>query len=191
MCRRFSNTQVFEKRSKTKITLFVLRAEKVQDGLFQQPARLAAGRRCRYTPVMFGPVKHRSAGIVVVRRQEDGWRFLVLRAYRNWDFPKGLIEPGESPLAAARRETHEETGLDALEFRWGEESVDTEMYGDRKVATYFVAESPAGEVTLAVNPEIGRPEHDEYRWVTRELAHQLLPRRLQAVLDWATHKLGG
>jgi hypothetical protein len=41
-CRRFSNTQVFEKRSKTKITLFVWRAEKVQDGLFQQPASTPA-----------------------------------------------------------------------------------------------------------------------------------------------------
>ena len=78
---------------------------------------------------MRGPIKHRSAGIVVVRRQNGEWRLLILRAYRNWDFPKGLIEPSESPLAAARRETTEETGLADLDFRWGTESVDTVMPG--------------------------------------------------------------
>ena len=34
-----------------------------------------------------------SAGVVVVRRFPEGWRCLVLRAYRNWHFPKGLVEP--------------------------------------------------------------------------------------------------
>src|SRR5262245_49077319 len=53
----------------------------------------------------------RAAGAVVFRRTERGVRLLVLRAYKNWDFPKGLIEPGESELDAARRETAEETGL--------------------------------------------------------------------------------
>src|SRR4051794_2319365 len=37
----------------------------------------------------------RAAGAVVFRRTERGVRLLVLRAYQNWDFPKGLIEPGE------------------------------------------------------------------------------------------------
>jgi len=32
---------------------------------------------------MHGPIKHRSAGIVVVLRQNGEWRFLILRAYRN------------------------------------------------------------------------------------------------------------
>ena len=49
-----------------------------------------------------------SAGVIVVRRAPQGWLFLLLRAYRNWDFPKGLVEPGESPLATARRELGEE-----------------------------------------------------------------------------------
>ena len=43
----------------------------------------------------------------------------MLRAYRNWDFPKGVVEPGENPLYAAVREVREETSLDALDFRWG------------------------------------------------------------------------
>ena len=42
--------------------------------------------------------KH-AAGAVVVRPAGREWRYLVLRAYRNWDFPKGLVEPDEAPLA--------------------------------------------------------------------------------------------
>ena len=134
-------------------------------------------------------IKHRSAGVVVVRRDAEGWKFLLLRAYRNWGFPKGLIEPGESPLAAARRETREETGLDVLDFRWGKESIETEIYGDRKVASYFLAATERETIELPVNPELGRPEHNEYRWVTPDAARVLLPPRLQLVLAWAARKL--
>lgn len=139
------------------------------------------------------PVKHRSAGIVVVRAEPDGWKFLVLRAYRYWDFPKGLVEPGESPLAAARRETAEETGLTDLDFRWGTESVDTVMYGDRKVVTFFVAATRQSEsgIVLPINPDLGRPEHNEYRWVSYSGAQGLLPERLQPILAWAWRRVGG
>jgi 8-oxo-dGTP pyrophosphatase MutT (NUDIX family) len=136
---------------------------------------------------MRGPIKHRSAGIVVVRQQNGEWRFLILRAYRNWDFPKGLIEPGEKPLAAAQRETEEETGLTDLNFRWGAESMDTEMYGDHKVASFYLAETPQERIVLPVNPELGHPEHNEFRWVGMDDAQRLLPARLQPVLRWA-HK---
>jgi 8-oxo-dGTP pyrophosphatase MutT (NUDIX family) len=37
---------------------------------------------------------------------------------RRWDLPKGLIEPPEWPLAAARRELFEETGLQLDSSSW-------------------------------------------------------------------------
>jgi len=138
---------------------------------------------------MHGPIKHRSACIVVVRQQSGEWRFLVLRAYRNWDFPKGLIEPGEKPLAAALRETQEETGLTDLNFRWGSEAIDTEMYGDHKVASFYLAETGQERIVLPVNPELGHPEHNEYRWLTYEETKTLLPPRLQPILRWAQKML--
>jgi 8-oxo-dGTP pyrophosphatase MutT (NUDIX family) len=131
-----------------------------------------------------------SAGVVVVRRTPAGPRLLLLRAYRNWDFPKGQVEPGEQPLEAALRETREETGIDDLVFAWGEAWCETEPYGPRgKVARYYLAETARGHITLPVSPELGRPEHHEWRWVDMDGARGLLPPRLQPVLDWACDRL--
>ena len=52
-----------------------------------------------------------SAGIIVVRHIDAKPNFLLLRAYEYWDFPKGIVEPGEQPLEAALREVEEETTL--------------------------------------------------------------------------------
>ncbi len=126
-----------------------------------------------------------SAGVVVVRRMDAQWRYLLLRAFRYWDFPKGLVEPGEEPLAAARREVEEETALTDLVFRWGEAYRETEVYNRNKVARYYVAESPTGEVSLPVSAELGHPEHDEFRWLNYDEARTLLVARVAAALDWA------
>ena len=45
-----------------------------------------------------------SAGVIVVRRAGGAWHYLLLRAFDYWDFPKGIVEQGEDPLQAARRE---------------------------------------------------------------------------------------
>ena len=130
-----------------------------------------------------------AAGAVVFRRTEAGLRLLVLRAYKNWDFPKGLVEPGESELDAARRECAEETGLAELDFPFGDAHRDTVPYAGGKVARYFLAETQAETITLPVSPELGRPEHHEWRWVSFEEAEELLPPRLAVVLDWARQTL--
>jgi 8-oxo-dGTP pyrophosphatase MutT (NUDIX family) len=49
--------------------------------------------------------------------------FLIIRdSYDNWGFPKGHVEEGEPPEAAALREVAEETGLGSLTM-WG--TIDT------------------------------------------------------------------
>jgi predicted NUDIX family NTP pyrophosphohydrolase len=67
-----------------------------------------------------GKSPHESAGLLLFRRR--GGRLEVFLAHPGgpfwankdagaWTVPKGLVEPGEDPLAAAVREFAEETGL--------------------------------------------------------------------------------
>jgi len=71
-----------------------------------------------------------SAGGVVYRMgyTADGTPrplFLLIRdSYRNWGFPKGHLEEGEAPEAAAVREVEEETGLAGVELRGAIETID-------------------------------------------------------------------
>jgi 8-oxo-dGTP pyrophosphatase MutT (NUDIX family) len=132
---------------------------------------------------------NRAAGAVIFRRSERGIRLLVLRAYKNWDFPKGLIEPGEDALAAARREVLEETGLAGLDYPFGDEFKETLPYSGNKVARYYLAQTDAEKIELPVSPQLGRPEHHEYRWVSFDEAEDLLPPRLAVVLEWARKTL--
>lgn len=131
-----------------------------------------------------------SAGVVVVRRAPAGWRFLMLRAYRNWDFPKGVVDPGEQPLAAARREVKEETLIDDLQFTWGEDHYETAPYSNNKVARYYIGETRIERVTLPVSPELGRPEHNEARWLDLAGALSVSSPRVVAVVNWAAGKIG-
>jgi 8-oxo-dGTP pyrophosphatase MutT (NUDIX family) len=130
-----------------------------------------------------------SAGVVPARRTPDGWKLLILRAYRNWDFPKGRLDPGETPLAAAKREAEEEAALTDLEFPFGEIYRDTEPYAGGKIARYYLALTRREEITLPVAPELGRPEHHEGRWVSLDEAARLLPPRLQPILGWVREVL--
>ena len=132
------------------------------------------------------PSAPKSAGVVIVRRDADAWRCLLLRAYRDWDFPKGEIDAGESPLDAAIREAAEETSLSELSFDWGEACCDTAPYSRGKVARYFLARVTGGQVKLGINPVLGKPEHHEFRWVILQDAKSLAAARLHGIIDWAT-----
>ncbi len=127
-----------------------------------------------------------SAGVVVLHWHRDHYRYLLLRAYNYWDFPKGIVEANESPFEAAAREVEEETAITELNFRWGTCFYETPPYNHgRKIARYYVADTPDSSIHLPVNPELGRPEHSEYRWVTRQQAWKMVTPRVQAVLGWS------
>jgi 8-oxo-dGTP pyrophosphatase MutT (NUDIX family) len=66
-----------------------------------------------------------SAGGVVVRIDDGRPLYLLIRdSYRNWGFPKGHLENGETADAAAVREVEEETGLSGLRLRGAIETID-------------------------------------------------------------------
>src|SRR5947209_1070993 len=133
----------------------------------------------------------RAASVAGFRRNRNGIYLLILRAYKNWDFPKGLVDPGEDQLAAAKRELKEETGLAGVDFPFGEEYRETLPYSGNKIARYYLGETDEVEIELPISKELGRPEHHEYRWVTFGEAEELLPPRLGVVLEWAKRTISG
>jgi len=127
-----------------------------------------------------------SAGIVPVFRTEDGGHlYLLLRSFTYWDFPKGGLRSGEPPLEAAMRELREETTLENAQLTWGQIFLDTPPYSRGKVARYYIGEVKTQKVDTPVNPEIGRAEHHEFRWVSYKEARDLLGDRVRRILDWA------
>ena len=57
----------------------------------------------------FGP-RRLSCGIVILNAQRE-LLLCHVTGQNHWDLPKGGIDPGETPLEAAIRETREESGL--------------------------------------------------------------------------------
>jgi len=131
-----------------------------------------------------------SCGIVIARQHGDEWLTLLLRAYHNWDFPKGICEDGEQPLDAARREVEEESGIVELLFDWGDRCIETGPYNKGKVARYYLARTSQQEVAMGISPELGRPEHSEYRWVNFDEAYDLTAPRVREVVVWARQFIG-
>lgn len=108
-----------------------------------------------------------SAGGVVFRRAGTGVRYLLIRdSYRKWGLPKGHLEPGEAPAAAARREVTEETGLAELEllgpirvidwfFRFRGRTI-------HKFCHFFLFESRAGDAVPQAEEGITACEWRDY-----------------------------
>jgi len=154
------------------------------------PRRARRLLRAVYRWAMSRTAPRLTAGCVVFRRDARGRRwYLLLRAYDYWDFPKGRVEVGEEPKAAAVREVEEETTLAGLRFPRGEVYHETERYAGNKVARYYLAETDAEAVSLPISPELGRPEHHEFRWAEVEEARALLRPRVRAALEWAEAQL--
>jgi 8-oxo-dGTP pyrophosphatase MutT (NUDIX family) len=89
-----------------------------------------------------------SAGGVVFRLDAGEARYLLIRdSYKNWGFPKGHLEDGELPEAAAVREVGEETGLTDLILRGSIDTIDWffRFRGQliHKVCHFFLIETAA------------------------------------------------
>ena len=130
-----------------------------------------------------------SAGIVVVDWNDPSPRVLCVRAYSNWDFPKGKLDSGETHLQAAIRELEEETSLsipnDANLVGLQAPSVTYGRGKSEKTATYFIADRVSEiEPFLPVSEELGKPENDEYRWVLIDNLSALMPSRLKPVVEY-------
>jgi bis(5'-nucleosidyl)-tetraphosphatase len=131
-----------------------------------------------------------SCGIVIARETQDGWVTIALRAFHHWDFPKGIREPGEDPLDAAKREVKEETGIDELSFDWGDRYFETGPYSKGKVARYYLAKTGQSDIVMGVSPLTGEPEHHEWRWMSFDEAYDVGSPRVRQIVQWARQVIG-
>lgn len=151
---------------------------------------------------------NRSAGIVLRRRTANGAVEVLLghmggpfwqrRQEGAWTIPKGEVEPGEEPLAVARREFHEELGMpvppgdlvDLGEVRqaggkvvraW---AVEGDLDAEAIVSNTFELEWP---------PKSGRiqsfPEIDRAAWFDVESARAVIVAGQRPLLDRLTTEL--
>jgi len=117
--------------------------------------------------------EQRAAGFIVYRRRKGRIEYLTLRATKHWEWgpPKGHLDPRESDLDAAWRETKEECGLGADDLernRWFEQRVRYRVKKGDKTVVYYLAERTGGAVELS-------HEHDKVRWDGLDKTVELLP----------------
>lgn len=142
----------------------------------------------------------RSAGLLLFRLTggevevflvHPGGPYWAKKDQGAWSIPKGEIDEGEDPLAAARREFEEETGV------WPEGEaipLGTVRQPGGKLVTAFAVEGDLDADTIRSNtftmewpPRSGRmrsfPEVDRAGWFGREEAERKILKGQRAILD--------
>lgn len=115
----------------------------------------------------------KSVGAVVFRRENNKIKYLLIQyAWGHWEFPRGLVEKGESLKDTARREIEEEVGIKDIRFipgfkEWIKFFFKLKGKTIMKIATFLLAETKIKEVKLSF-------EHKDYAWLEYEEASEKL-----------------
>ncbi|XP_076669611.1 purine phosphoribosyltransferase family protein Apf [Andrena cerasifolii] len=111
----------------------------------------------------------RAAGFVVFRRMQGMIEYLLMQTSygdHHWTPPKGHVDPGESDLDTAVRETKEESGLllsDLKVYDDVKRELTYEVTGKPKTVVYWLAELLNSDKSVEMSEE-----HQAYQWLSIE-----------------------
>ena len=110
----------------------------------------------------------RHVGSAVMMAVDEKKRILLVRQYRLpaerylWELPAGRLDPGETPLQAAKRELKEETGCSARKWTKLTSFWASPGYVQERMTIYRAEELTQGDATPMDDERI------ETRWFTRK-----------------------
>jgi len=110
----------------------------------------------------------KSCGAIVIHKDGDKYKILLVKNHngRNFSFPKGHVEKGETEQQTAIREVKEETGLDIEIIDSFREVADYCPFGKiKKRVVFFMAQTFSDKVTIQ------QEELDSYMWIDLFEAH--------------------
>jgi ADP-ribose pyrophosphatase len=122
----------------------------------------------------------RHAGSAVMLAEDEKRRILLVRQYRLpagksiWELPAGRLDPGETPLVAAKRELKEETGYRAKKWTRLASFWVSPGYVEERMTIYLAQNLVAGDATPMDDERI------ETRWFRRrEIAEMIRTHKIE------------
>jgi ADP-ribose pyrophosphatase len=122
----------------------------------------------------------RHMGSAVMMAVDDKKRILLVRQYRLpaerylWELPAGRLDPGETPLKAAKRELAEETGCRARKWTKLASFWVSPGYVEERMTIYLAENLTQGQATPMEDERI------EARWFTpREVGEMIRTGKIQ------------
>jgi bis(5'-nucleosidyl)-tetraphosphatase len=129
----------------------------------------------------------KSCGFILFRgdRSDPQRSFLLMKHRERYDLPKGHVEPGESDLECALRETTEETGIEASAIEIEPEFQYRSIYYPQ----YARFNNEVVEKTLIIflgwvapQTSITTTEHLGYEWIDWHPPHQIQAQTIDPLL---------
>ena len=119
----------------------------------------------------------RHPGSAVMMAIDERGHILLVQQFRlpaqtkMWELPAGRLDPGESPMEAAKRELQEETGYSAKQWTELVSWYPSPGFLEEKMTVFVAEDLTAGEQNLMGDERI------RFQWFTRAQIRQMIKRK--------------